>query len=146
MPTFILKKYNQEENKPIENTPGENTPEGTVSAGEKEEQLSISVTGSISQIVATALHKVLDNKASIEEVPDQTSETPVKAISTEDINNTPLDTFNSINKDDTVFIHNTGFKTVAEEWLLTNISNKTTNVFYTIESFIAFVKTKLKIE
>lgn len=139
MTTFVLKKYNQETN--INNPNPEE-----VKKEEIPEKLTITVTGTISEIVAKALQKALANKVQIEEVTEDNKEAEVKAISTENINTDPLVTFESIHKDDIVFIHNNGFRTVAEEWFLTNIPNKTSNVFYTIESFTKFVKNKFKID
>lgn len=139
MTTFILKKY--AENKDEQNAEAKQQAEQAA----KDDQMSITVVGSISEIVAKALYKALDNKVEVTEQPDdQAGQT--KAISTEDINSAPLETFNSINKDDAVFIHSAnGFKTSQEEWFLTNIGNKTSNVFYTVESFISYIKRKLNL-
>lgn len=141
MTTFVLKKY--------ETTDPEQTSQQAPAMNEdtQKEELTVSVVGSISEIVANALYKALAHKVHIHETPDtnlgETNDT--KAISTEDINSAPLDTFNSIKKDDVVFIHNKGFKTAQEEWFLTNIPNKTANVFYTVESFINHIKLKLNL-
>lgn len=145
MPTFLLKKYNQEndvnkENKTDDESSKKNEDENAP------EELTITVTGTVSEIVANALNKAFQNKLQISEVEEEKEDTQVKAISTENINISPIDTFNSIHKDDIVFIHNRGFKTSTEEWFLTNIENKTKNVFYTIESFIKFVKIKLAVD
>ena len=139
MTTFILKKYNEKNDQQDQPT------EQQLSEDAKREELSITVVGSISEIVAKALQKALAKDVDIREQPDD-DETPTKAISTEDINNAPLDTFNSIKQNDVVFIHNDhGFKTTQEEWFLTNIGNKTANVFYTLESFISHIKRELKL-
>lgn len=130
MTTFILKKY--EDNK-------EN-----ITTKEKEDtsnnDLLITIDGSISEIIIKALYKALDNNIEINE--QNTEESNIKVISTENINKLPLDTFNSIQKNDIVFIYNRGFKTSQEEWFLTNIFNKTNNIYYTLESFINFIKNK----
>ena len=139
MTTFVLKKYNQEKNI-NEPNPTEEKKE------EAPEELTITVTGTISEIVANALNKAFASKVDIEEVAEDDRDADIKAVSTENINTDPLVTFESIHKGDIVFIHNQGFKTAAEEWFLTNIPNKTSNVFYTIESFIKFVKNKFKID
>jgi len=138
MTTFVLKKY--EEKKDLENKsqPTENKSE------KAPEHLMITVTGSISEIVANALNKVLGKDVDIQEQ-DKDTESNIKAISTENINNAPLETFNSIQKDDVVFIYNNGFKTQKEEWFLTNIGNKTENVFYTLESFIRYIQKRLNL-
>jgi len=138
MATFILKKY--EEKKDTES----NNEQQAQQQEEQPEHLTVTVVGSISEIVAKALHKTLSNQVEIQQQDDANS-SDVKAISTEDINSAPLETFNSIQKDDAVFIHNNGFKTPEEEWFLTNIGNKTENVFYTLESFIRFIQKKLNL-
>lgn len=137
MTTFVLKKYEDKKEEDA-STNIENKEEN------KESEVVIKVYGSVAEIVANALNKVLENKVEVKEIAeDQESDTVVKAITTEDINSKPLDTFNSINKNDIVFISNNGFKTAQEEWFLTNIENKTSNVFYSVESLIKFVTRKL---
>lgn len=139
MTTFTLKKY-EEQKDPQSGDVAKDINETT-----QREQMTVTVVGSISEIVAKALHKALAHDVEIQEQPDG-DESKVKAISTEDINSAPLDTFNSIGKDDALFIHNTdGFKTKEEEWFLTNIGNKTDNVFYTVESFIKYIKRTLNV-
>lgn len=139
MATFILKKY--EENKDEQNNDSAKQAQAKV----EDERMTVTVVGSISEIVAKALYKALANKVNIEEQPDDAA-SDTKAISTEDINSAPLDTFNSINPNDAVFIHSEhGFKTREEEWFLTNIGNKTENVFYTVESFIKYIQQKLNV-
>ena len=146
MATFVLKKYsdNKEEAVNPESKPGE-LKEGELTPAQKEEEesLQIEVSGSISSIVAAALHKVLQNKHInldiIEQENEETAESTVKAITTEDINSDPLKAFRSINKADVVFISSEGFKTKEEEWFLTNLPNKTDKVFYTVESFATYL-------
>ena len=119
MTTFVLKKYDNSVQSPNSETNTEIKPT---------EEVTIKVEGSVAEIVAAALQRVLVNKVNIEEVEDtQDIENveQVKAISTEEINKDPLKAFNSINKKDLVFIHNKGFKTSTEEWFLLNIPNKT---------------------
>lgn len=142
MPTFLLKKY---ENTPTEQVNQEN-PETPKPDDKKEpEELTITVTGTISQIVATALQKVLENTQVHMTETEENKESHVKAISTENINEEPVDTLRSIQDNDFVFIHTNGFTTAQEAWFLTNIENKTKNVVYTIESFIQYVKNHFKI-
>lgn len=139
MTTFVLKKYDNSVQSPNSETNTEIKPT---------EEVTIKVEGSVAEIVAAALQRVLVNKVNIEEVEDtQDIENveQVKAISTEEINKDPLKAFNSINKKDLVFIQNKGFKTSTEEWFLLNISNKTNTVFYTVESLIKHVCVKLDI-
>lgn len=139
MTTFVLKKYDNSVQSPNSETNTEIKPT---------EEVTIKVEGSVAEIVAAALQRVLVNKVNIKEVEDtQDIENveQVKAISTEEINKDPLKAFNSINKKDLVFIQNKGFKTSTEEWFLLNIPNKTNTVFYTVESLIKHVCTKLDI-
>lgn len=139
MTTFVLKKYDNSVQSPNSETNTEIKPT---------EEVTIKVEGSVAEIVASALQRVLANKVNIQEVEDNqdTENTEqVKAISTEEINKDPIKAFNAINKQDIVFIHNKGFKTSTEEWFLLNIPNKTNTVFYTIESLIKHVCAKLDV-
>lgn len=142
MPTFLLRKYNQEDSavNNAKNNEAEKNKDENAS-----DELTITVTGSVSEIVANALNKVFANKAEVKKI-DEEKDSSIKVISTENINNSPLDTFNFIHKNNVVLILNKGFRTRAEEWFLTNIENKTNNVYYTLESFIKFIKNKLQIE
>ena len=146
MPTFVLKKYQEEADNGNRASTAEKP---STQENDKKEELTISVVGPVSEIVANALFKVFSDKAKIEVKEDESSseqETEkVKAVSTEDINKDPLSTFNMINKGDVVFI-DTGrkaFSTTKEEWFLTNITNKTNNVFYTVESLINYIEERL---
>lgn len=144
MPTFLLKKYNEtstdQVNKENPETPVEKPEEGA----DEPEEMKITVTGSISQIVATSLQKVLQNTQVHMEETEDSSDSHVKAISTENINEEPVDTLRSIQDNDFVFIHTNGFTTAQEEWFLTNMSNKTKNVVYTLEGLIKHVKNHFK--
>lgn len=139
MTTFVLKKYDNSVQSPNSESNSEIKPT---------EEVTIKVEGSVAEIVASALQSVLANKVNIQEVEDNqdTENTEqVKAISTEEINKDPLKAFNSINKQDIVFIQNKGFKTSTEEWFLLNIPNKTNTVFYTVESLLKHVCAKLDV-
>lgn len=144
MPTFLLKKYDK--------TQSEEVNQETVEAPKTEkkedpEELTITVSGTISQIVAMALQKALvQSDVEVTEVPTDDNQAEVKAISTENINDEPVDTLRSIQENDFVFIHTNGFTTAQEAWFLTNIENKTKNVVYTIESFINHVKKHFKLD
>lgn len=142
MATFVLKKYEEKKSDLSQADPVEKTDESTP---EEDEKLVITVTGTVAEIVANALNKVLSNKVEVIESEDS-SLADIKAVSTEDINSNPVDTFNSIKNNDVVFIYNSGFKTAKEEWFLTNLPNKNSNVFYTVESFITYIKMKLNIK
>lgn len=145
MPTFLLKKY---DSAPTENVNQEN-PEQPIEKKEEQvpETMTITVSGSISQIVATALNKVLENTdVQVEQTDSEDQNADVKAISTENINEEPVDTLRNIHDNDFVFIHTQGFTTAQEEWFLTNMANKTNKVVYTLESFINHVKAHFKLD
>lgn len=148
MPTFLLKKYNET---PTENVNQESVPQ-TETEQQKEEDkvpdsMTITVSGSISQIVATALNKVLQNTyVHIKEIEGDDQSANVKAISTENINKQPVDTLRNIHDNDFLFIYTKGFTTAQEEWFLTNVANKTNNIVYTLESFIKYIKTYFKLD
>lgn len=145
MPTFLLKKYDTTQSEQV-NQENPETPKKEEETKEAEE-MTITVTGAISQIVATALQKVLENtQVHMTEVENEPQEADVKAISAENINEEPVDTLRSIHDNDFVFIHTNGFTTAQEAWFLTNIENKTKNVVYTIESFVNHVKAHFKLD
>lgn len=139
MATFVLKKY--EEPKQTETSPELNTEKETpgVTAEGQTKEVTINVSGSISEIVANALNKVLVNKEiTVEETADTQSE--VKAISTEDINNFPLETLRSVKNSRVLLITTEGFKTKQEEWFLTNLEHSDVGkVFYSVESFVDYI-------
>lgn len=141
MTTFILKKY--DDNKTDIDKENQETEEN-----KKEEQITITVLGTISEIVTNALNKALKNTniqmQEVENTDNQKSD--VKIVSTEDINSDPITAFKFIKDNDVIFIDNKGFNTDKEDWYLLNINNKTNNVFYTVESFIKYINSKLGIE
>lgn len=143
MTTFVLKKY---EEQPLSPNTAEvdkpQPPQAGTAAPAKE--INILVQGSIAEIVGAALRKALGRDVEITEVTDS-SDASVKALSTEAINTDPLATFRSIQANDAVFIQNHGFTTREEEWFLTNLPNKTSNVFYTVESFVRYVCAQLEV-
>ena len=151
MPTFVLKKYRETksssdtDNQLNSNKPNEEE-EVEVTREDVPKDMVVTISGTVAEIVAQALHKALANKAEVTELEeDSNASTDVIAVSTEDINTSPLDTFNSISKNDIVFIHNQGFKTSQEEWFLTNVPNKTEHVFYTVESLVKYIQSKLEL-
>jgi len=132
MTTFILKKYEESNNT--------NVTDIDTSEKKEEEDNTIVILGSISEIVAKALQEVLGKNST--EISDQEKEstTAVKTVTTEEINNNPIDSFNSIDKDDIVYIESKGFTTAKEEWFLTNLENKTNKVFFSIPSLAKHLK------
>lgn len=134
MPTFVLKKY---EEKTQTTNPEENQEPQSVEPAVKKE-MTVEISGSISEIVANALNKVLVNK-NVEMTEQENAESSVKAISTEDINNDPLTALNNIKQTDVLLISGTGFTTPKEEWFLTNIEDKVDKVFYSVEAFVNYI-------
>lgn len=139
MTTFVLKKYEpKKEDDTIEKTKETKEDNNTL------DKIKITADTSISEIISELLYKKLPN-VKIEIEKEDKNESTIKAVSTENINSDPIKTFNSININDTIFIINKGFRTSKEEWFLTNLENKTSNIIYTEESFIRFIKSKLGI-
>lgn len=146
MPTFLLKKYNETSTDQVNKENSEHSDIKKEEQINEPEEMKITVTGTISQIVATALQKVLYNtQIHMDEIDGEVKDSQVKAISTENINKEPIETLRFIENNDFVFIHTNGFTTTQEEWFLTNINNKTKNIVYTLESFINHVKKHFKI-
>lgn len=135
MPTFVLKKYDQENAQVDQQDPNQ---ENQQQERTPSKEMTVEVTGSISEIVANALNKVMVNKGvEVEEM--EQAESSVKAISTEDINSDPIATLESVSKADVLFISGKGFHTAKEEWFLTNIEHKVGKVFYSVEAFIEYI-------
>ena len=80
----------------------------------------------------------VDQKEDVAESPDISAVT----ITTEEINADPVKALRSIQDNVNVFIQTEGFHTSKEEWFLMNLSNKTSNVFYTLESFVSHLVKK----
>lgn len=144
MTTFVLKKYEEK----TEETPHseETTPEGAAVTPQEEQQVTIQVDSSVAEIVAKTLLEVLGNRATIQQLADKKEEEQgttqqARVITTESINSDPIATLRSVSPNDILFISNEGFHTEKEEWFLTNITNKTPTVFYSVESFVKHLST-----
>lgn len=146
MTTFILKKYKEPEQTTAEQTPDTDNADSPTNERDEDKYLTIKVEGSVAEIVAKALHKALGNEAEIQEKKDELEQegASVKAISTEEINTDPVSALRSVNKDDIVYIQNKGFHTTKEDWFLLSVHNKTSNVFYSVESLIQHVVSRFK--
>lgn len=149
MATFVLKKYSDKIEEEVPRTEEELEAERKSGVEKRREEfLTIHVTGSISSIIAQALQKTLSNKSVdielVEGAHEEEASDVIKAISTEDINDRPVETLRSIGENDVVFISSEGFNSRTEDWFLYNLGNKTKNVFYTIESFMSFVSSKFE--
>lgn len=145
MATFILKKYQPpEENN---NSSEIDSSNDATKESKTPEELQITITGSISEIVSKALYASLKNTANISVDTDDANaeDSSVKVVSTEDINLDPIEAFKGIKKDDVVFIvNNKPFNTAKEEWFLLNLNNKTNKVIYTMESFLQYINSQFK--
>lgn len=144
MTTFVLKKYEEK----TEETPHseKTTPVGAVVTPQEEHQVTIQVDSSVAEIVAKTLLEVLGNRATIQQLADKKEEEQgttqqARVITTESINNDPIATLRSVSPNDILLISNEGFHTEKEEWFLTNITNKTPTVFYSVESFVKHLST-----
>lgn len=152
MPTFVLKKYDQPttevKESPIEKREdGEGTEIGTEEP--KQSQLTVKVTGSISEILANALNTAFANKniemSEIEdddvEESEQKDESPdkveVKSISTEEINSDPFSAIKRVSAEQLVLIDSKQkpFSSSNEEWFLSNAHDRSRQVFTTATQF-----------
>ncbi|QXN70488.1 hypothetical protein AGENTSMITH_84 [Bacillus phage vB_BspM_AgentSmith] len=142
MTTFILKKYEEKTEEAPQSTEG--SPEGTTSPPVEEQQVTINVDASVAEIVAKTLLEVLGNRATIQQLADKNKEEQgnnpqARVVTTESINNDPIATLRSVSPNDILLISNEGFHTEKEEWFLTNVTNKTPTVFYSVESFVKHI-------
>ncbi len=156
MSTFVLKKY---EDKPVEvtNQPNEGTTEQPNQPAVKEkEEVTITISGTISEIVANALYKTLDKKADIKELQeggeDNSPEESVNmsgtavatesvvVITTEEINKDPVAAFRSVKEGDVVMIdvgnfeEFKGFSSKPEDWFLYNAEKRAKAIVYSTEA------------
>lgn len=151
MPTFVLKKYQETqtntetqdpntesdtENPNIENTEGQDKKPA-------DKEMMVEVSGSVSEIVATALNRVFVNKGvTVEEVEDN-KEIDAEAISTEDIENDPVKALRTAKSGNAVLIVSEGFTTKKEEYFLANMENYEGKVFYSVESFVKYLVSEM---
>lgn len=130
MPVFTLSRYT-EDKKPTDK-PEEDSTDQVKETEDKEEFTTISASEPVSKVVALALHKRLHNvKQEQEEKP-----TDATVISTEEINENPVHTYNRVKNAKQVVILNKGFRTKQEDWLLMSLESQGKKVFYSIESFL----------
>lgn len=140
MTTFVLKKY-------VPDTEQKETEPQLDTNPEPEKKLTINVSGSVSEIVARALNRVLPQNVILETKEDE-DETDIQAISREDILEKPLDIYRSVKEEGVLFISSEGFKgTRNEEWFLYNVNeNKKSKLFYTAESFAQHLVSELMVD
>lgn len=137
MPVFTLKKY--EPTAPTTKT--DNPAVKDESGVTKKEELTIQVeaTDTVALLVARALYKSMPNVEVIstttnEEAGDTTPQTQV--VTTETINESPVEALESVRNKSSVVIINKGFKTAKEEWFLSSMESMNIKVYYSIESFL----------
>lgn len=137
MTTFTLKKYEIQK-------PDEQKKEEIPNESQQEKQVTIKIEGSISEIIANSLNKLLQqNNSELTETKDETPSTSVKAITTEDINTDPVTCYKNIEDNDVLYIASNGFKTAAESWFLYNVSARNIKTFYTQEALLSYLKQKV---
>lgn len=150
MPTFILKKYEPQE-EANQQASADHTSDVVNNVAEQTEKqaemIEVSASDSISKIVAQALYKAMPNIEIIQkeqaEADEKNGEQVTKVISSEDINNNPVDTLQSLGSSKCVVILNNGFKTAKEEWFLQSIENRGIKAFYSVTSFVKHVQKTL---
>jgi len=147
MPTFVLKKYQET---PVKSETPEETPNQNEEIVDKdpegkpvEKELLVEVSGSVSEIVATALNKVFANKGVTVEESDEEKEVNAEVVSTEDIENDPVKALRSAKSSNVVLIVSEGFTTKKEEYFLANMENYEGKVFYSVESFVAYLVSEM---
>lgn len=148
MTTFVLNRYEpvadtqptNNENPTPAPAPTEKTPEATI---------TIAVHDSVSKIVAAALYNSMPNTVDVVEQSDSTekaTQDAIKVISTESVNDTPVDSVNFVKGHTDVVVLGSGFKTKQEDWFLTTLNNRHANVIYTMEGFVSHLKSKLGVK
>lgn len=136
MSTFILKKYEEKKQPSTETEEKEAVP----SERDAEKEMTIEVSGSVSEIIANALNKVFANtNVEIEEVKEDGKAADAEAITMEDIRNDPVKTLRAVKQSKAVVITGEGFKTKEDEWFATNMEDYDGKVFYSVEKFIDFI-------
>lgn len=147
MPTFVLKKYQETpvKSETPEETPNQNEETTTQDSDGKpvEKELLVEVSGSVSEIVATALNKVFANKGVTVEESDEEKEVNAEVVSTEDIESDPVKALRSAKSSNVVLIVSEGFTTKKEEYFLTNMEDYQGKVFYSVESFVAYLVSEM---
>lgn len=134
MPIFSLRKYDT--NTEVKENVVKDNEEENVEP--KEKTIFIQAEDTISDIVIKSLYENFLN-AKVEKVENENVEPDVQVISSESINRDFVEAYRNI-KCKNIFIFTDGkpFKSIAEEWFLTNTKEK--NVFVTTSEFISFLK------
>lgn len=148
MATFVLSKYKPEETEVKEEVVEPAEKPSDIIQNKDVDKILLKVDGSLSEIVAKSLYEALKKKVNIVEMDDKKvsvtdpvkTENNAKAITQESINESPVDTLNSIPKGSIVYIANEGFRTKKEEWFLTSMENRGCKVFYTLPSLTRHIE------
>ena len=138
MPTFVLKKYEEKKDttQPEEGTES-SQPQADTSESPIKKEMSVEVSGSISEIIANALNRVFANTdVEVEEVKDGERTADAEAITMEDIRSEPVKTLRAVKQSKVVVISGEGFRTKEDEWFITNMEDYQGKVFYSVEKFV----------
>lgn len=137
MAVFTLKKYETPPETRIIQS-GDTNPNTQESQDNQKKiiEMQIQASDSVSIIVARALYKAIPNLQENPESKEDGKEPDTQVISTEDINNHPVETLNLVRGKSSVVIINNGFRTPKEEWFLTSLESLKTKVYYSVESFL----------
>lgn len=146
MPTFVLKKYEEKKDtdQPEEGTES-SQPQSDTGKNPIKKEMSVEVSGSISEIIANALNKVFVNTdVEVEEVKDGERTADAEAITMEDIRSEPLKTLRAVKQSKVVVISGEGFYTREDEWFVTNMEDYPGKVFYSVEKFVDYLVEEFK--
>ncbi len=146
MPTFVLKKYEEKKdtNQPEEGTESSQSQSDDSKSPIKKE-MSVEVSGSISEIIANALNRVFVNTdVEVEEVKDGERTPDAEAITMEDIRSEPVKTLRAVKQSKVVVISGEGFHTKEDEWFITNMEDYPGKVFYSVEKFVDYLVEEFK--
>ncbi len=146
MPTFVLKKYEEKKDTDQTEEGTESTqPQSDTGKNPIKKEMSVEVSGSISEIIANALNKVFVNTdVEVEEVKDGERAPDAEAITMEDIRSEPLKTLRAVKQSKVVVISGEGFYTKEDEWFITNMEDYPGKVFYSVEKFVDYLVEEFK--
>lgn len=138
MPTFVLKKY-QDNQTEQENELSEEQPKEKV----VDKEMMVEVSGSVAEIVANALNKVFANKNVEVEETESSDKVDAEAISTEDIERDPVNALRVARSTNILLVASEGFKSKKDEYFLANMEDYQGKVFYSVESFIEHIVSEM---
>lgn len=146
MPTFVLKKYEEKKDTDqLEEGTESSQPQSDTGKSPIKKEMSVEVSGSISEIIANALNKVFVNTdVEVEEVKDGERAADAEAITMEDIRNEPVKTLRAAKQSKAIVISGEGFHTKEDEWFITNMEDYPGKVFYSVEKFVDYLVEEFK--